>query len=86
VRSTLEHFRAEYEAHILDKRCPAGVCRDLITYRITEACTGCTLCREVCPHEAIAGEKKQLHVIDTGRCNRCGLCLATCTFDAIVTV
>ncbi len=84
VRSTLQHFRAEYEAHILDRRCPAGVCRSLITYRITEECTGCTLCLDVCPHGAISGRKKELHVIDTTLCNRCGLCLATCTFDAIV--
>jgi NADH:ubiquinone oxidoreductase subunit F (NADH-binding)/NADH:ubiquinone oxidoreductase subunit E/Pyruvate/2-oxoacid:ferredoxin oxidoreductase delta subunit len=85
VRSTLQYFRAEYEAHILDRRCPAGVCRSLITYRITEECTGCTLCLDICPHGAITGKKKELHVIDTTLCNRCGLCLATCTFDAIVT-
>jgi len=86
VRSTLTYFREEYEAHILDKKCPAGVCRALITYVIDESCTGCTLCLEVCPHEAITGEKKELHVIDPEKCNRCGLCVATCKFDSIVTV
>jgi NADH-quinone oxidoreductase subunit F len=85
VRSTLTYFRKEYEAHILDKRCPAGVCRALITYAINEACTGCTLCIEVCPHDAITGRKKQLHAIDADKCNRCGLCVATCQFDAIET-
>ncbi len=86
VRSTLTYFRREYEAHIFQKKCPAGVCRELITYSIDETCTGCTLCVEVCPHGAITGEKKQLHVIDPELCNRCGLCVATCKFDSIVTV
>ena len=86
VRSTLTYFRDEYEAHIHEKRCPAGVCRALITYEIIDTCNGCTLCLDVCPHEAITGEKKQPHVIDEQKCNRCGLCVATCKFDAIVTV
>ena len=85
VRSTLENFRDEYEAHIRDKRCPAGVCRNLITYRITENCTGCGQCADVCPTNAISGRKKEMYVIDTDACDRCGLCHATCSFDAIVT-
>jgi NADH:ubiquinone oxidoreductase subunit F (NADH-binding)/NAD-dependent dihydropyrimidine dehydrogenase PreA subunit len=86
VRSTLQHFRAEYEAHINDKQCPAGVCRDLITYQIDETCNGCTLCLKVCPENAITGEKKEHHHIDTEACNRCGLCVATCPIDSIHTV
>ncbi len=86
VRSTLTHFLDEYKAHILDKKCPAGVCRELITYEINSFCTGCLLCKKVCPHDAISGTKKELHVIDPSVCNRCGVCVATCKFDAIVTV
>jgi NADH:ubiquinone oxidoreductase subunit F (NADH-binding)/Pyruvate/2-oxoacid:ferredoxin oxidoreductase delta subunit len=85
VRSTLTYFREEYEAHIFENKCPAGICRALITYQIDASCTGCTLCVEVCPHDAITGEKKELHVLDTEKCNRCGLCVATCKFDSIVT-
>jgi NADH-quinone oxidoreductase subunit F len=83
VRSTLRYFREEYEAHIEEKRCPAGVCRALITYFIDETCTGCGACIKVCPREAISGEKKQLHMIDPQKCDRCGLCVATCAFDSI---
>jgi NADH-quinone oxidoreductase subunit F len=86
VRSTLEYFRDEYEAHVLDRRCPAGVCRALVTYQIDETCTGCTLCLDVCPEQAITGKLKELHVIDTDTCNRCGLCVATCPFGSIVAV
>jgi NADH:ubiquinone oxidoreductase subunit F (NADH-binding) len=83
VRSTLEFFRSEYEAHIMDKRCPAGTCRALITYYIDESCTGCLLCRKACPQEAITGEKEKLHVIDEAKCDRCGLCVSTCKFGSI---
>lgn len=84
VLSTIKYFRAEYEAHIKDKRCPAGVCKALITYSINpEACTGCTLCSRVCPVEAISGEKKKPHKIDIGKCTRCGACIESCKFDAI---
>jgi NADH-quinone oxidoreductase subunit F len=86
VRSTLAHFRDEYVAHIEERRCPAGVCRDLVTYQIDASCTGCTLCLDVCPESAISGALKKLHVIDVSRCNRCGLCVATCPFGSIVHV
>ncbi len=84
VRSTLEHFRDEYLAHIEEKRCPAGVCRALISYKITDACTGCRRCARVCPQKAINGNKQEIHLIDQDLCNRCGLCKATCNFNAIV--
>ncbi len=83
VRSTLAHFRSEYEAHIAEGRCPAGVCRELITYEIDDSCTGCVLCVGICPEEAIRGRPKEKHVIDPELCNRCGLCVATCKDDSI---
>jgi NADH:ubiquinone oxidoreductase subunit F (NADH-binding)/NAD-dependent dihydropyrimidine dehydrogenase PreA subunit len=84
VRSTLRHFRHEYQAHVVDRRCPAGVCRELITFRISETCTGCRACAALCPAGAIAGEKKQVHRIDAGACTRCGVCLAACPDGAVV--
>jgi NADH-quinone oxidoreductase subunit F len=86
VRSTLKFFREEYEAHIIDKKCPAGVCTELITYYIDEGkCTGCLLCKKACPQQAISGEKKKPHVLNAELCDRCGICVATCKFDAILT-
>jgi NADH-quinone oxidoreductase subunit F len=86
IRSTLKFFREEYEAHIVGKKCPAGVCRDLITYYIVpELCTGCLVCKRACPAGAISGEKKQPHVLDESTCDRCGICAASCKFDAILT-
>ena len=83
VLSTLRYFHDEYVAHIQDKRCPAGVCKALIEYYITDACTGCTLCARKCPQGAISGEKKQLHVIDQALCIKCGVCFDVCKFDAV---
>jgi NADH-quinone oxidoreductase subunit F len=79
VLSTLRHFRSEYEAHIHEKRCPAKVCKDLITFRIDEAkCTGCMICAKKCPVDAISGEKKKVHVIDQSKCIKCRVCYESC--------
>jgi len=83
VLSTLRYFRHEYEAHIKEKRCPAGACAKLAAYNITEACKGCGLCKKVCPVEAISGEIKGQHVIDQDVCIKCGACMAKCPFKAI---
>jgi len=84
VLTTIRYFRDEYEAHIKEKRCPAGVCRALIQYFvIAEKCTGCGACRRNCPQGAISGEKKEPHVIDQEKCIKCGLCYDLCKFDAI---
>jgi NADH:ubiquinone oxidoreductase subunit F (NADH-binding) len=84
VLSTLRYFRDEYEAHIRDRRCPAGVCKALIRYEITENCTGCTSCSKVCPTDAITGERRKLHVIDQDKCIQCGTCMDVCKDDAVV--
>jgi NADH-quinone oxidoreductase subunit F len=85
VLTTLRYFRDEYLAHINDQRCPAGVCKELITYSIdAEACTGCRSCARACPQEAISGEKKKPHVIDEAKCIRCGICLESCKFGAVL--
>ncbi len=84
VVSTLRYFREEYMAHITEKRCPAGVCRELIEYVIDpEKCTGCGVCLRACPHGAISGAKKEPHVIDPLTCRKCGICAEGCTFEAI---
>lgn len=85
VLSTIRYFRDEYVAHIREKRCPAGVCRDLITYSVDpEKCTGCTVCSKVCPTGAASGERKKVHTIDPAKCTKCGACRESCKFDAII--
>ncbi|MFW6080704.1 MAG: NADH-ubiquinone oxidoreductase-F iron-sulfur binding region domain-containing protein [Desulfosalsimonas sp.] len=84
VLTTLRYFREEYNDHIDSHKCPAGVCRDLITYYIDpDKCTGCMTCARVCPQECISGEKKEPHEIDASRCIRCGNCMEACKFDAV---
>lgn len=83
VLSTLRYFRHEYEAHIHDKRCPAGACTKLAGYQIAELCKGCGLCKKVCPVEAISGDVKHVHLIDQDKCIKCGACMAKCPFKAI---
>jgi NADH-quinone oxidoreductase subunit F/NADP-reducing hydrogenase subunit HndC len=83
VLSTLGNFKDEYVRHIVDKKCPAGICTNLLTYEILETCTGCGACRKICPVDAISGEKKEQHVIDQTKCIKCGQCFNTCKFEAI---
>lgn len=83
VRSTLNYFRDEYLAHIEKKKCPAAVCRNLISYHISAECTGCRRCARSCPQKAISGARKEQHHINDQICNRCGLCRALCNFAAI---
>lgn len=83
VLSTIKYFREEYEEHIKEKKCKAGVCKPLITYSINNECTGCTICAKKCPVDAIEGEKKKLHTIDTDLCIKCGVCYEVCKFNAV---
>ena len=85
VLSTLRYFRDEYEAHVVEKRCPAGVCKHLLSYEIVaDKCKGCTACKRACPAGAISGEVKTPHVIDKSKCIKCGACIEKCKFGAIV--
>ena len=84
VLSTLRYFRDEYIAHIVDKKCPAGVCKDLLHYRIDpDKCRGCTLCARICPADAIIGRVKEVHMINPEKCVKCGACMEKCRFGAI---
>ncbi|HQD39241.1 MAG: NADH-quinone oxidoreductase subunit NuoF [Firmicutes bacterium] len=84
VLSTIKYFRDEYEAHIYEKRCPAGICQSLLRYEIVaELCQGCGLCVRVCPTKAISGQRREVHVIDQELCSKCGNCLSKCPFGAI---
>ena len=85
VISTLKYFREEYEAHVVDGRCPGKVCKALFTMKIDpEKCTGCVVCAASCPEEgAITGEKKGVHTIHPEHCTRCGICFDVCKFDAV---
>ncbi len=85
VLSTLRYFRDEYIAHVVDKKCPAGVCKDLLSFEIIEdKCKGCTACARVCPAGAISGAVKTPHVIDKDKCLKCGACIEKCKFGAII--
>lgn len=85
VLSTLRVFEDEYRAHVVDKKCPAGVCTELLEFTVVaEKCVGCTLCAKVCPVNCISGKPKEVHVIDQSACIKCGACLDKCKFDAII--
>lgn len=83
LMSTLRYFKEEYLEHIVEKKCRAGVCRELITYSINDNCTGCLACISACAYNCITGKKKEVHVIDQDKCTKCGACLAVCNFDAV---
>lgn len=84
VKSTIKYFRNEYEAHIFNKKCPAGICKDLTSYYIDKAlCTGCGLCKKSCTANAISGEIKAAHSLDMEKCIKCGSCIDTCRFNAV---
>ena len=85
VLSTLRYFKDEYIAHVVDKKCPAGVCTDLLQYKVVaDKCKGCTACARACPVGAISGTVKEPHVIDTNKCIKCGACMSKCKFGAII--
>jgi len=85
--STLRYFKDEYMAHIVDHKCPAGVCKELTTFSIdAEKCKACGKCIKACPTKAITGQKKTAHIIDQSKCVKCGACREVCPFEAVVTV
>jgi len=85
VLTTIRYFRDEYEAHIVHRKCPAKVCRPLLTYTVdAEKCTGCMVCLKNCPAKAISGERKKVHFIDQSLCTKCGVCYSKCKFDSII--
>jgi NADH-quinone oxidoreductase subunit F len=83
VLSTIRYFRQEYMSHILDKRCPAGVCKALVSHAINDKCSGCHVCFGTCPTAAIVGDSKKLHYIIQEKCIQCGACYQACKYDAI---
>lgn len=83
VQTALRYFKDEFITHIKDKKCPAGVCKALIKYSISEKCTGCTLCAKNCPNGAIVGELKKMHTISPEKCIKCGVCSEVCKFNAV---
>ncbi len=83
VLTTLRYFSDEYEKHIKEKTCPAGVCTELITYSINDNCTGCVICAKNCPTKAVTGEPKELHTINQQECIKCGICLESCKYNAV---
>ncbi len=84
VLSTLRYFKDEYVAHVVDKKCPSGVCKALLSYVIdADKCKGCTLCARICPNNAIEGKVKEIHLIDQSKCIKCGACMEKCRFGAI---
>lgn len=86
VLTTLRYFRDEYEAHLREKRCPAGRCAALIRYRINDNCIGCTLCAQACPTRAIGYRPYEQHAVDDALCTRCDLCRQACPDDAVEVV
>jgi NADH:ubiquinone oxidoreductase subunit F (NADH-binding) len=85
VLSTLRYFRDEYEAHINEKKCPAGVCQALLNYTVLEdKCKGCGICAKQCPVSCISGQPKSVYSIDSSKCAKCGVCLTKCPFKAII--
>ena len=84
VLSTLKYFRHEYEAHVNEKKCPAGACQSLLEFYISDKCIGCTKCSKTCPVQCISGKVKERHVIDTDKCIKCGACKAACPVNAVI--
>ena len=84
VLSTLEYFMDEYRAHVIDKKCPTGKCQALLNFYITDTCIGCTKCSRICPASAISGKVKEKHEVDIDKCLKCGACIDSCKFGAIV--
>ena len=84
VISTMKYFREEYEAHVYDKKCPAGSCQALLEFFITEDCIGCTKCARNCPVSCISGKVKERHAINTDECIKCGNCMEVCPVGAVI--